>query len=201
LALHSPSELQGRQALVLASQTSPPAQSLVEVHPTQVPRPPAGGSLQIGVEPPQSAFEPHEPLLLNTQVFCGEQVNPAGQSLASRHPTQLPLDVSQTGVGLAQSWALSWQMTGATQWLPEQMGLAGSAQSPPSTHSTQECCDTRQTGSLLSVQSWFVEQPGCATQAPCWQSLPWPQSRAVRQPTQVAWAASQSGVEGFEAQS
>src|SRR5207302_6262952 len=82
-----------------------------------------------------------QPCCNKTQVFCGEQARPEGQSPSARHCTQLPLAALHTGVGFTQS-ELAWQTTGATQWCEaSQTGLERSLQSVDCRHWTQACCE------------------------------------------------------------
>lgn len=184
-------------------QMVPLGHCVVSVQATQVPAVPPRPPLQWGVAafPAQSLSVMQLPLPRTTQVLCGEQIDPLGQSVSCRQPTQLPLEELQTGVGFAH-WAFDWQSTGATQWWVEsQIGLPAALQSPPWRHSTQARCETSQTGSEGFEQSALWPQPGCAWQTLFWQSLPGPQSRARRHWMQAPRLVSQIGVEGLEAQS
>ena len=104
---------------------------VLSVQATQVPAVPPRPPLQCGVEalPAQSLSVMQLPLPRTTQVFCGEQIEPAGQSVSATQPTQSWVESWQTGVGFAQS-LLDWQRTGAAQrWVASQMGLEALLQS------------------------------------------------------------------------
>ena len=191
------------QVLLVEEQVNPAWHWLLCRHSTQTPGLPPLPGLQCGALGLEAQSVSVVQLVAAgcRQMFCTvSQTCGATQSAVERHATHRPPETRQRGVGFWQPLSAVQACTATQVCEASQTGLLRSRQSLEPRHSTHECNCVSQMGVGLR-QSWLVAQPGSATQVWFWQSAPRPQSRAVRQPTQVALLVSQTGVLGCAEQS